>query len=81
MGTSWTYKYKEHTIIVKNGKATELYVDGELQDRKTGFSLKADLSGKLASGEIIKVSLGGFVDVECSLFVDNVLQTPIDSHN
>ena len=81
MGTSWIYEYKNHTIVVKNAKATELYVDNELQDRKTGLTLKADLNGKLASGEVIKVSLGGFIDVECNLFIDNVLQTPIRTEN
>lgn len=78
MGSVWTYKYGQNTIVVKNEKATELYVNGELQDRKTGLSLKANLNGKLQSGEEIKASLGGVFDVECSLFVDNVLQTPVE---
>lgn len=78
MGSIWTYKYGKHTIVVKNEKATELYVNNELQDRKTGITLKAELTGKLESGEQIKASLGGVIDVECNLFVDNVLQTPVD---
>lgn len=78
MGSIWKYKYGEHTIIVKNEKTTELYVDDKLQDKKSGVRLNADLTGKLPSGETIKASLGGFVDIECSLFVDNVLQNPIE---
>lgn len=77
MGNSWVYKYNGNVIVVKNEKATELYVNDQLQDRKTGVFLKAELSGKLDSGEVIKVSLGGFMDVECSLFIDNVFQTPV----
>lgn len=76
-GTLWSYEYNGHSIVVKNDLATELYVDNVIQDRKTGISLKVELSGKLETGEIIKVSLGGIAKVSCNLFVNNVLQTPI----
>lgn len=78
MGSEWVYKYNNWSIIVKNGKAVELYVDGQLQDRKTGIRLSADLHGCLPTGEEIKASIGGLVDVECSLFVNNALQTPVE---
>lgn len=78
MGSIWTYKYGNHTITVKNEKATELYVDGELQDQKRGISLKADLKGKLPGGEEIMVTVGGLIDVECMLHVDRVLQVPVE---
>lgn len=76
MGSMWIYTFNGNTIVVKNERAVELLVNDQVQDRKTGLSLKADLSGKLASGEVIKASLGGLIDVECNLFIDNVLQTP-----
>ena len=77
MGSLWIYKYRGNTIVVKNERAVELLVNNQVQDRKTGIFLKADLTGKLDSGEKIKASLGGLVDVECSLFIDNVLQVPV----
>ena len=80
MDNTWQYKFGKHTITVKNGKATELYVDDKLQDRKTGISMNAVLTGKLETGEAIKASLGGLLKVECSLFVDNVLQKPYKMH-
>lgn len=78
MGSIWTYKYGNNTIIVKNVKETELYVNDQLQDRKGGLSLRAELKGKLESGEDIRVSLGGTFNVDCTLFVNNVLQTPVE---
>lgn len=78
MGSVWLYKFGSHSITVKNEKAAELYVDGELQDRKTGISMNAVLTGNLKTGEAIKASLGGIFEVECNLFIDNVLQKPFE---
>ena len=78
MSVQWTYKYGDNTIVVKNEGAVELLVNNEIQDKKEGIRTKVDLSGKLKSGEDIKASLGGFWGIKCNLFVENVLQTPVD---
>lgn len=78
MGSVWTYKYGESTIIVKNEKVVQLLVDGEVQDEKKGISLKAVLTGKLKSGQEIRATLGGVVDVKCNLLIDDVLQEPVE---
>lgn len=76
---TWKYNYNSQIIEVKNSASlVELYVNGELQDRKRGLALSADVAGKLSGGEEIKASLGGDFKVECSLFVDNVLQEPVE---
>lgn len=78
MAKTWTYKYGSNTIEVKNGVAgEELYVNGQLQDKKTGIKFSSDLKGKLDSGEEIKASLGGAITVKCNLFVNNELQAPV----
>lgn len=78
MGSIWTYNYAGNTILVKNSFKTELYVNGELQDALGGLNLKAELNGKLASGEIIKASIGGTFDVVCTLSIDDVVQEPCE---
>lgn len=78
----WKYKYNDNEILVKNKgiNGEELYVNDKLQDKNlVSCGLEtAKLSGKLSTGEEIKVSLGGFWKVHCCLFVDNVLQEPVD---
>lgn len=77
MNKKWTYKYGENTIVVENKLSGEmLYVNGELQDQKTGIALRAELKGRLPGGEEIKATLGGNLTVQCSLFVDNKLLNP-----
>lgn len=78
MSTEWTYRYGDNTIVVKNEGAMELLVNGEVQDRKDGIRFSVDLSGKLKTGEEIKASLGGTWGIKCNLFIDNVLQEPIE---
>lgn len=78
----WTYQYGDNTIVVQTKLDGEmLIVNGELQDKKEGIRLTSELSGKLKSGEEIKVSLGGFWSVKCNLFVDHALQTPVEGSN
>lgn len=77
MASIWSYKYGEHTIVVKNGLKTELFVDDKKQDSKGGLHLKLELLGKLDSGEEVKASLFGTATTECMLHIDNVLQTPV----
>lgn len=79
MSSQWTYKYKDNTIVVKNDGVIELLVNNEIQDKKEGIRIQVDLSGKLSTGESIKASLGGFWSTKCHLFVDNVLQEPIET--
>lgn len=77
MSAEWTYRYGDNTIVVKNDSSIVLLVNGEIQDKKDGIRLSADLSGRLETGEEIKASLGGTWGIKCSLFVDNQLQTPV----
>lgn len=75
----WKYQYGENSISVNSALAgSELRVNGQLQDRKNGFSLSTELSGKLPDGKEIKASVGGIMTVQCSLFVEHVLQKPIE---
>ena len=66
-------------VYVKNDGVIELLVNNEIQDKKEGIRFSVDLSGKLATGEEIKASLGGFFTIKCNLFIDNVLQTPVST--
>jgi len=80
MAKTWTYQYNGSTIEVKNSMTlAELYVNGELQDNQKGLDFSGRLTGKLKSGEEIKASLGGNLSIECSLFINNELQTPISN--
>lgn len=78
---TWSVKYKEHEIRVDNGFFGErLIVDGEIQDEQQGFSIRSRLWGKIRSGEgrgeAIKVSLGGWLFINCSVFVDDKMVYP-----
>lgn len=78
MSAQWTYQYNDNTIVVKNDGVIELLVNGQIQDKKEGIKLSSELSGRLATGEEIKVSIGGFWKIKCNLFIDNVLQVPTE---
>ena len=74
MAKKWTYKHGQDTIVVENALSGEtLTVNGEVQDKKTGISLRSELKGKLPGGEEIKATLGGTLTMQCTLFVDNKL--------
>ena len=77
---TWTYHYNDNTIVVKDLgiKGEELFVNDQLQDKKVGSNYQSNLNGRLETGEEIKVCIGGFLKPECILFVNNVLQTPIE---
>ena len=71
--------YDGHQIQVENRwfAGEKLYVDGELQDENIGLALRATLTGKLRSdrneSKNIKVAIGGYFNIHCKIFVDNVL--------
>lgn len=70
-GTKWEYEYNGHKIVVFNGLSkVSLEVDGKMQDKHNGLVLSSTLTGKV-DNKPIKVSLGGFWDVECDVFVDH----------
>jgi hypothetical protein len=67
----WEFDYNGHQIVVTNGfDKTELTVDGKTQDAQNGLTLSATLHGNV-DGQPIKVSLGGFWSINCSVFVNN----------
>lgn len=71
----WNYSYGNNSIRIVNGDETELYVNGQLQDRLYGISFSARLTGALPTGEEIKASIGSSgIKVRCSLFVNHCLQ-------
>lgn len=78
----WEVDYKGHKIRVENSwsKGESLYVDGELQDQRVGFALRSRLYGAIKGNgnkeENIKVSMGGWLSVQCRIFVDNNLISP-----
>ena len=68
----WEKQYNNHTIRIENYWNKEiLLVDGEVQDETYGLTSRTKLTGKLPSGEDIKVNLGGNFSIGCILFVDN----------
>ena len=70
----WEVNHGGNVIAVENRPFTEsLFVNGELQDEKMGFSYQQRLWGRLPTGEEIKVSIGGVWAVHCRIFVDNKL--------
>lgn len=72
-------KYDGHTIHVENRwfAGEKLYVDGDLQDENIGLAVRATLTGTLKNDSIesknIKVAIGGYFQINCKIFVDNVL--------
>ncbi|WNF23397.1 hypothetical protein [Mesobacillus jeotgali] len=75
--------YGGHHIQVENTwfSGEKLYVDGKLQDQNLGFAFdRATLNGVIRNNQgedqIIKVSLGGAITVECRIFVDHELIYP-----
>ena len=76
MSNLWIYKYQNDTIVVKSADSSQLLVNDVVQDTQYGVSLTRDLSGKLETGEEIKVSLIGLFPPKCQLFVDNILLEP-----
>ena len=70
-GEKWEYDYHGHKIVVTNGlDKCELIVDGKVQDAHNGLALSVMLTGKV-DDKPIKVSMGGFFDIKCSVFVDH----------
>ncbi|MCL2237059.1 MAG: hypothetical protein FWC05_02250 [Treponema sp.] len=67
---SWTYNYKNNTIVVKNTVSTcELLIDGQLHDKKTSaLSTQMTLQSKLESGEEVSVHVGGgWFGIDCNM--------------
>ena len=70
----WEAVYGENIIRVENSfEGEKLFVNDTLQDEQVGYSVRARLWGKLQTGEEVKVSLGGWFEVNCRIFVDNQL--------
>ena len=74
----WEYEYGENKIVVRNSfDACQLLINGKVQDAKNGLTLSADLEGELPDGKKVKVSIGGFWTIKCSVFVDHELLKPV----
>ncbi|MCM3324011.1 MULTISPECIES: hypothetical protein [Cytobacillus] len=62
-------------ILVENYwiNGEKLYVNGELQDENLGLAIRGDLEGKLEDSSRIKVTIGGFLTINCKIFLENRL--------
>lgn len=76
MNSTWTANYNGNEIRIENSwfDGERLFVNGKLQDERYSI-FSANLTGhiKSTSGEKlnIKVNMGGFIKVECHLFIDD----------
>ncbi len=76
MKSIWTTNYENNEIKIENTwfNGERLFVNGKLQDEKFGF-FSSDLTGHIINSknekEIIKVNLGGFMKIECRLFIND----------
>lgn len=73
----WQFKHNEDLIEVKNNYATEMYINGKLQDQKKGIYFSTTLKGKLDGGEEVKASLGGFFRIRCTLQIGEKILYPV----
>lgn len=73
----WIYTYDGNRIVVMAGLAEELYINDKLVDKKKGISLKAELNGRLKTGEEVKVVIIGGMTAKCELFIDDERVEPI----
>lgn len=76
MKSIWTANYENNEIKIENTwfNGERLFVNGKIQDEKFGF-FSSDLTGHIINSknekEIIKVNLGGFMKIECRLFIND----------
>lgn len=76
MKTTWTTMHENNEIKIVNTwlHGEQLFVNNELQDERFG-SFTSDLTGHIINSknekEYIKVNLGGFLKVDCRLFVND----------
>jgi len=72
----WQVQYKGHDVRVENSlKGEKLIVDGKIQDAGLGMGFRSRLWGTIKSGdgagETIKISLGGWLGIDCRIFIDD----------
>lgn len=77
----WKYSYEGNDIEVKNDRATQLIINGQVQDQKKGVYFSTVLNGKLPNGEAVSASLGGFFRIECTLLVGEKPLVPVAVQN
>lgn len=69
---TWNVDYFGNNIHVENEVLTErLFINGRLQDETKGGGERAKLIGRLPDGRLVKVSLGGFLTIHCTIFVED----------
>jgi len=75
----WVYNHGGNRIAVSMGLLTEkLYINDELIDECKQIKLnKAELKGKLKSGEEVRAMIKGGVTTICELYVGNELLRPV----
>lgn len=79
MADYWKYSYNGHSIEIRNQtNMARLLIDGTECDQQKGL-ISAELHAKLDGGEEIKALLKAGLIAKCSLYIDDVLQKPIDS--
>lgn len=69
---TWDAKYYGNNIHIENEVLTErLFINGKLHDETKGDGTRAKLIGRLPDGRLVKVSLGGFWTIHCTIFVED----------
>lgn len=75
---TWKYQYGDETIVVKNSLSScEMLINDSLVDKKDGLMYKAELTATLKNGEAVRAELGGAITINCTLYIDNILQEPL----
>ena len=68
---TWNIDYYGNNIHIENEVLTErLFINGKLHDETRGGGERAKLIGRLPDGRLVKVSLGGFWAIHCTVFVE-----------
>ena len=76
MKSIWTTTYENQEIRIENTwfSGERLFVNGVLQDEKASL-FSSDLTGHIINSkneiENIKLNLGGFLKIECRLFIND----------
>ncbi|WP_299522115.1 hypothetical protein [uncultured Lutibacter sp.] len=80
MKSEWIGKYENSEIRVVNTwfNGEMLFVNDNLQDKKYGFTgsnLTGHITNEKGERKEIKVTLGGYFNINCIVFVDNKILT------
>ncbi|OFX78648.1 MAG: hypothetical protein A2X12_03635 [Bacteroidetes bacterium GWE2_29_8] len=79
---TWELYYKSHFIKITNGffSGSVLFVDGDIQDFISGFSINKKMSGEIkignGAGDRIKIRLTLLGKHKCIIFINETILLP-----